>query len=30
MSSVHVVYMPADWSKNSQKYDIYNNEEGMY
>ena len=30
MSSVHAVCTPINWPKDSQKYDIYINEEGMY
>ena len=30
MSTVTAVGTPVDWPKNSQKYDIYTNEEGMY
>ena len=30
MSSVPAVVTPVDWSKDSQKYDIYVNKEGMY
>ena len=30
MSSVHAVGTPVNWPNNSQKYDIYINEEGMY
>ena len=30
MSSVHAACTPTDWPKDSQKYDMYTNEEGMY
>ena len=30
MSSVHAACTPMNWPKDSQKYDIYTNEEGMY
>ena len=30
MSSVQAVFTPVDWPKDSQKYDIYITEEGMY
>ena len=30
MSSVHAACTPINWPKDSQKYDIYINEEGMY
>ena len=30
MSSVHAACTPINWPKDSQKYDIYTNEEGMY
>ena len=30
MSSVHAAGTPVDWPKDSQKSDIYINEEGMY
>ena len=30
MSSVHAVGTPVNWPKESQKYHIYINEEGMY
>ena len=30
MSSVHAVCTPVDWPKDSQKYDIYINKEGIY
>ena len=30
MTSVHVACTPINWPKDSQKYDIYTNEEGMY
>ena len=30
MSIVHGACTPIDWPKDSQKYDIYTNEEGMY
>ena len=30
MTSVRVACTPINWPKDSQKYDIYSNEEGMY
>ena len=30
MSSVHATCTPINWPKDSQKYDIYTIEEGMY
>ena len=30
MSGVLAAVLPVDWSKDSQKYDIYVNKEGMY
>ena len=30
MSSISAVGAPVDWSKDSQKFDMYINEEGMY
>ena len=30
MTSVHGSYTPVNWPKDSQKYDLYLNEEGMY
>ena len=30
MSSVHAACTPINWPKDSQKYDIYTNEEAMY
>ena len=30
MSSEHATCIPINWPKDSQKYDIYTNEEGMY
>ena len=30
MSSVHPAYTPINWPKDSQKYNVYTNEEGMY
>ena len=30
MSSVHAACTPMNWPKDSQKYDIYTNEEGMH
>ena len=30
VSSVHALYTPVDWPKDSQKYDLYVNNEGMY
>ena len=30
MSSVHAACTPINWPKDSQRYDIYTNEEGMY
>ena len=29
-ASVHAACTPINWPKDSQKYDIYTNEEGMY